>query len=68
MTITKKVWYEVRFRSNIRIGKKVCSRIEVKSFLQRKKAQAYFDELDSEIDKWLVLCEESICDVVYSKN
>lgn len=73
MSPIKNVWYEVRYVDSIPlsiIGSSgpVQSVIRCKNFKDRKKAQQFFDELSNDYNKWLVLCEESVCDVVYSKN
>lgn len=68
MSPIKKVWYDVRYQEPMSFGGKVQIRLKVKSFNNRKKAQQFFDELSNDHNKWLVLCEESVCDVVYSKN
>ena len=68
MSPIKNVWYEVRYREPISFGGKVQLRLQVKCFKDRKRAQSFFDELTNDYDKWLVLIEESVCDVVYSKN
>ena len=68
MSPIKNVWYEVRYQKPLQICDKVTFRLQVKSFNNRKKAQQFFDELSIDHNKWLVLCEESVCDVVYSKN
>lgn len=68
MTTIKDVWYEVRYQIPINLGSSVITQSKTKVFKDRKKAELFFNELPCDFSKWLVLCEQSIVDCVYSKK
>lgn len=65
MSFSKEVYYDVIYKDITSI-KKIP---QIKSFKDRKRGQLFFDSLDSgRYDKYFIMYEKTILDVVYSKE
>lgn len=60
--ISKQVSFDVRYQVQI-FGN--TSNTMTKSFLDRKRAQKFFDELPDDYQKSLIMVEETLLDKVY---